>query len=92
MFIHIFFLTVRTSRATDYDEGYIKIDQQTQTVVTCKCYKKAKVYGCTWDDDAIYLEKNDYKRNDLQERDKAAKVEFSNPIHIPQGKVKDRLR
>ena len=92
MFIHIFFLTVKVSRATDYDEGYIMVDQQTQTVTTCNCYERAKVYGRTWDDDVIEVKKFEYKLNDIKERDKAATVEFSNPIYIPEGKDRDRLR
>ena len=90
MFIHIFFLTVKVSRATDYDEGYIMVDQQTQTVTTCNCYERAKVYGRTWDDDVIEVKKFEYKLNDIKE--KAATVEFSNPIYIPEGKDRDRLR
>ena len=90
MFIHIFFLTVKVSRATDYDEGYIMVDQQTQTVTTCNCYERAKVYGRTWDDDVIVVKKFEYKLNDIKE--KAATVEFSNPIYIPEGKDRDRLR
>ena len=90
MFIHIFFLTVRTSRATDYDEGYIKIDQQTQTVTTCGCYEKAPVYGCTWDDSVNENKSLKYKKNEVEERAKV--VEYENRIHIPEGKDKDRLR
>ena len=90
MFIHIFFLTVKVSRATDYDEGYIMVDQQTQTVTTCNCYERAKVYGRTWDDDVIEVKKFEYKLNDIKE--KAATVEYSNPIYIPEGKDRDRLR
>ena len=61
MFIHIFFLTVKVSRATDYDEGYIMVDQQTQTVTTCGCYEKAPVDGRTWDDDVLWVKKVEYK-------------------------------
>ena len=85
MFIHIFFLTVKVSRATDYDEGYIMVDQQTQTVTMCGCYEKAPVYGRTWDDDVLDVKQVEYKLNDIKERDKAATVEFSNPIYIPEG-------
>ena len=90
MFIHIFFLTVKVSRATDYDEGYIMVDQQTQTVTTCGCYEKAPVYGCTWDDSVKEEKSLTYKKNEVEERAKV--VEYENRIHIPMGKDKDRLR
>ena len=92
MFIHIFFLTVKVSRATDYDEGYIMVDQQTQTVTTCGCYEKAPVDGRTWDDDVLWVKKVEYKLKDIEERDKVAKVEFSNPVYIPEGEDRARLR
>ena len=90
MFIHIFFLTVKVSRATDYDEGYIMVSQQTQTVTTCGCYDKAPVYGCTWDDSMKYDKTLIYKKNEVEQR--AKKVELENRIHIPTGKDRDRLR
>ena len=85
-----FFLTVKVSRGTDYDEGYSMVDQQTQTVTTCGCYKKAPVYGSTWDDDVINLKLLTYKLNEIDER--ANVVEFKNRIFIPTGKDKERLR
>ena len=90
MFIHIFFLTVKVSRGTDYEEGYIKVDQQTQTVTTCGCYEKAPVYGRTWDDSVKYDKSLIYKKNEVMER--AKKVELENRIHIPTGEDRDRLR
>ena len=68
------------------------VDQQTQTVTTCGCYKKAPVYGSTWDDDVLELKKLKYKLNEIKERDKVAKVEFSNQVYIPEGEDRDRLR
>ena len=90
MFIHIFFLTVKVSRGTDYEEGYIKVDQQTQTVTTCGCYEKAPVYGRTWDDSVKYDKSLIYKKNEVMERAKT--VEVGNRIHIPTGEDRDRLR
>ena len=85
-----FFLTDKVSRGTDYDDGYIMIDQQTQTVTTCNCYEKGKVYGRTWDDDVVQMKKYAYKLEDVKERAKT--VKYSNPIYIPTGKDRDRLR
>ena len=90
MFIHIFFLTVKVSRGTDYEEGYIKVDQQTQTVTTCGCYEKAPVYGRTWDDSVKYDKSLIYKKNEVMERAKT--VELGNRIQIPTGEDRDRLR
>ena len=90
MFIHIFFLTVKVSRGTDYEEGYIKVDQQTQTVTTCGCYEKAPVYGRAWDDSVRYDKSLIYKKNEVMERAKT--VELGNRIHIPTGEDRDRLR
>ena len=85
-----FFLTVKVSRATDYDEGYSMLDQQTQTVTNCGCYKKAPVYGSTWDDDVLWLHRLKYKKNEIEERGKV--VEFSNQVYIPTGEDAERLR
>ena len=92
MFIHIFFLTVKVSRGTDYDEGYIMTDQQTQTLTTCGCYEKAPIYGCSWNDDVLCVKKFNYKLNDIKEREAVAKIELSNPIHIPEGEDRVVLR
>ena len=85
-----FFLTVKVSRGTDYDEGYVMINQQTQTEVTCKCFKKGNVSGATWDDGVDEIKSLEYKKNEVLQRGRL--VEFKNRIHIPMRKDRERIR
>ena len=87
-----FFLTVKVSRATDYDEGYTMINHQTQTQLNCKCWEKGLVKGKTWDDDALYLHSVSFKRKELEERCKLNNVETQNRVHIPTAKDRERIR
>ena len=81
-----FFLTVKVSRGTDYDEGYVMVNQQTQTEVTCKCFEKLNMCGSTWDDSVNEVKSLTYKRNEVLERGRL--VEYKNRIHIPMRKDK----
>lgn len=85
-----FFLTVKVSRGTDYDEGYVMVNQQTQTEVICQCFKKGDIIGKTWDDGVKEDYSLVYKKNEVIERGEL--VEYSNRIHIPMGKDKQRIR
>ena len=81
-----FFLTVKVSRGTDYDEGYVMVNQQTQTEVVCKCFEKGNVCGSTWDDSVKEVNSLTYKKNEIIERGRL--VEYKNRIHIPMRKDK----